>query len=466
MMECQPEVFQGVQLYKPMKHPDYRKIHRPFDQRLNKDQWEDDKPLTFDDLPDVVKEESPWLKDYCLYNLEYHSNNAHYLVGNSSYICKDHSLPSFGGEVVKAMQFEGNPVVEQTSDESIKENICFRYPLVRKCPSTSEPQQCERLVILLHGLNEFSFLKYMPWAYGTLIGSNVPTSVVLFPLTFSIKRADRQWANLEFKRRIMEHREKDSHNEKANRFNSIISERLEAHPERFFWGAMQSYWDIVDLVAQIRSEDNEKQHPHIAPDARIDFIGFSSGGYLALALLAVNHQGWFSDSRACLFATCVEMRNLGTSTIYTVDRKAENKLRKCYVEEFDTWPNERMRHWLDCHPEGRWMRNFGGRVQDRAQREERLRELAPRLLGITSPNDEVMPLDAMLNVLKGIRRDQWSTGVRVEELALGIHEHPFCLPDYELNKRGLVEPFNERYSAELDQFIDLIVGHLNQTLRD
>lgn len=449
----------------------YREIHRLFDYRTASKAWDDLVPLTLDDelpftMPQPLKEKYewlkrtyPWLRNYCLYNLSYESSNARYLLGHASYKCthKTHDDREydvrFKSECVKEQ-----PSDEQISDKDVKENNKFRYPFMRKCLSSSgEPQKHDRVTILLHGLNEFGFLKYLPWAYGIMVGTHAP--VVIFPFTFSIVRASRQWGK-DRQSNYLPLRRGIPGNGSISEFNAIISERLDVHPERFFWGAIQSYWDLVDLVRYIRSGD----HPHFARDARVDFLGFSSGGYLALALLAVDHDGLFSESRACLFATCAEMRSLGAGSPFTLDSVVQNTLRKFYVDYVNTQPNNRMRHWISDsdHPEGRWLGSFGGLSPDRTERIQRLRDLAPRLLAIANSNDRVMPPGAMLDALQGSGRD---TGVQVKNLDLGIHEHPFCLCNYTINrenKRRFLKPFDESYAFKLEQFIDLVVGHLTE----
>lgn len=456
----------------------YRLIHKLFDYRTNHGGWEDEDPLTLDDkLPDnmaqshkdiyeYLKRTYPWLRSYCLYNLLYKSNNVHYLLGHPSYRCKHKEGKNVYEVRFKSEFVKEQPSDKQTSDKDILENNKFRFPLMRKCSASEELQKHDRVTIVLHGLNEGGFLKYLPWAYGIMLGIDAP--VAIFPFTFTINRAARQWGN-DRGTNYLPSRRGIPGNGNISEFNAIISERLDAHPERFFWGAIQSYWDLVDLVRQIRQPE---QHlapdgslpfiaQQIAPNARIDFLGFSSGGYLALALLAVNHEGLFSNSRACLFATCAEMRSLGAGSPFTLDRVVQNTVRKFYVDYMATQPNDRIRHWISDpdHQEGVWLGSFGGLAPDRTQRLERLREIAPQLLAIANSNDRVMPPGAMLDALQGKERD---TGVMVKNLDLGIHEHPFCLSDYSLsrdNKRRFLRPYDERYSIELEQFIDSVVEH-------
>ncbi|MBC7909733.1 MAG: hypothetical protein H7Y30_04480 [Pyrinomonadaceae bacterium] len=434
-----------------MEHPDYDYLHRFIHEQK---EWKDTEPLSHGDT--------------CLYYLKYRSHNARYLLGYDSYRCEEHD-EDFGAELVE----------DQPSDEKIKENNLFRYPMVRECSPSGTLRRHKRLTILLHGLNERSFGKYLPWAYHIWDRTREP--VALFPLTFSINRVpleengDPTWG-----RQMRKSYEGRKHIENAHLFNATISERLNPHPERFFWGAAQSYWDIVDLVRQIR----DNKHPHFDPNARVDFLGYSSGGYLALTLLLdKSHELLFGESRACLFASCVEMQDLRPSSPYVVDHNTEDALRQIFVDNFHRSPdehrkhmsveekeyvlNDRMRHWLEHHPEGKWMRSFCGRLPelkaDREKREARLSEIAPRLLGIANVNDRVMPYGAMLNTLQGTRRN---TGVTVKELDLGIHEHPFSCPDYKDKRldRCVIKSYinKELYDDQFDQFIKWIVKHLKE----
>ena len=85
--------------------------------------------------------------------------------------------------------------------------------------------------------------------------------------------------------------------------------------------------------------------------------------------------------------------------------------------------------------------------------EARLAGLAPRLLGLANVNDQVIPPGGVLNLLQGLHRD---TGVRVEELELGVHEHPFSCDSYGARDRRFVAEFldEERYGAPFARFIE------------
>jgi hypothetical protein len=137
-----------------MEHIDYHHISKAF---RHKAQWTDAEPLCF------VNEGAD------LYSLSFTSAHAHHLLGRSRYRCEAHEL-----------DFEGEPVAGEMGDSLIEENISFRYPLVREAASSKTSgkslQRHDHVVILLHGLNERSFSKYLPWAYQLWAATRVPVS--------------------------------------------------------------------------------------------------------------------------------------------------------------------------------------------------------------------------------------------------------------------------------------------------
>ncbi len=405
-----------------MIHPNYTDIGKRFRQR---ESWTDAEPVRF---PEYGAD---------LYNLEFRSRNARYLLGCAGYHCTEHDA-----------HFPAEPAEPLPVDAEIRENLEFRYPLLREAGPVTRRG---RVTIVFHGLNERSYGKYMPWAYHLWKRSGAP--VILFPMAFHINRVPSDWFRLVPE--SLARRKMVDGNDLVHRFNALMSERLETRPERFFWGALQSFWDAVDLARQIRAG----AHPHFTSDARIDFLGYSAGGFVALALMLDDPEGLFTNSRAALFATAGAVRDLNLASPLIVDTAAESAMMKMYVRQLDQRFTPRMHHWIDHHSEARWLRTFCGLRPDRAMLEARMREIAPRIAGIANANDEVFPTGAMCNALQGVRRD---TGVRVEELQLGIHENPFACSDLQQPERRLVlEMLDEaRYGAGFERFMEIVGDHL------
>jgi hypothetical protein len=408
----------------PLVHPSYQKIAQAI---RRAEQWDDSVPMLF---PDEGAE---------VFSLRFRSNQIQHLLGCSSYRCEEHGL-----------DFEGEPTADGLADCDIKENLEFRYPFLRAIEKNAKGKS-RHLVVLLHGLNERSFSKYVPWAYQ--LWRNTGAAVALFPLSFHVNRVHPSWG-----------RTLDSHlarrklrpgNENVHLFNCVLSERLELRPERFFWGGVQSYRDVVDLVRSIR----EDKHAYVHPEAQIDFLGYSAGGYLGLGLMLGDEDGMLSQSRCVLFESGASMRSTHLSTRLIMDMACEVSLMKLFVRFTARMANPRLTHWLSEHPEGRWLRALFGEEKERVSFEARLRAIGPRLLAIANTHDEVIPASAIFNTLTGKHRD---TGVRVDELTLGVHEHPFVCLDYEQKDRRFVTEYLdvEHLGNGFEQFISAATSML------
>ncbi len=373
--------------------------------------------------------------------LPFRSRHGHHLLGHDGYACAEHGA-----------HFPGEPTEDAPADCAIAENLEFRYPLLR---AQGEEGRARELVVVLHGLNERSFTKYVPWAYQLWRATGA--AVALFPLPFHVNRVLPAWG-----RQLDVHlarRRAVPRNENVHAFNCVVSERLDANPERLFWGGLQAFGDVTDLVRQVRSGN----HPHVHPEARIDLVGYSIGGYLALALLLADEDGLFRETRAVVFESGAALRATNMSSRFIIDHACEVSLMKLYVRFTGRLANPRLGHWLREHELGRWFRALCGDEAERPALEARLRELSPRLLGLTNRNDEVIPAPAVLNTLQGLHRD---TGVRIEELALGVHEHPFLCADYDQRDRRFVTEFLDepRYGAGFARFIEATTGLLRAPL--
>lgn len=407
-----------------MAHPSYQKIAQAV---RRADSWATGATVTF---PAEGAE---------VLSLPFKSQQAHHLLGRDSYACEEHGLT-----------FEGEPTRDGTADCAIGENLEFRYPLLRGLGATA---QSRHLIIVLHGLNERSYSKYVPWAFQLWRATGA--DVALFPLSFHVNRVHAPWG-----RSLESHlarRRAVPGNENVHPYNCVLSERLESRPERFFWGGLQSFGDVVALVRKIR----EGEHPHVHREAQIDLLGYSAGGYVSLGLLLGDPGGLFEASRCVLFESGAAMGSTHLSSRLIMDLSCEVALMKLYVRFTSRLANPRLAHWLAEHDEGRWFRALFGEEKERLRLEARLKSIAPRLLAISNSNDDVIPAGSVFNTLKGKHRD---SGVRVEELALGVHEHPFVCHDYEQKDRRFVTEFLDeaRFGAGFDRFIEVAASMLRR----
>lgn len=105
---------------------------------------------------------------------DFSSVGYHILPGKESYTCKLHDATFH--EVPSAETRQLSPL--ELSDTNILENKYFPYYIVAPDSSGSY----DRAILLLHGLNEKGWDKYLPWAWQLAASTRRP--VILFPHSF------------------------------------------------------------------------------------------------------------------------------------------------------------------------------------------------------------------------------------------------------------------------------------------
>jgi hypothetical protein len=338
-------------------------------------------------------------------------------------------------------------------DQDEAENLAFALPLV--LPRRSGP--FDRVIIILHGLNESEYRKFFPWAC-TLASAGFP--VALFPITFLVNRRPRRWmSNAETQRCLRERRAMPG-NTFATRYNTTLSARLDRHPERLMLGGRQSYGDLLDLMASFRRGRLLVEDGHagalvprqpFAEDTRVDFLAYSIGGYLTLGLLL--GEGDTPDlaaSRAVIFAAAAPFThpnpelNANTLSPFILDGLATNRVRQFYG-------SAAAEPLLD-NPQGRWCRALF-RAEHNVL-DAPLRRLRARLLTIGNTADTVVPPDGMAETFGSLDC----------QLPLGAHEYPFSLSNVWQTgvTRDIVRSYNVHpsYEAGFRRFMQVIIGFL------
>jgi hypothetical protein len=354
---------------------------------------------------------------------------------------------------IKADYRSSHAQLLRQDDQDEAENLTFALPLVlprRPCPF-------ERVIIILHGLNESEYRKFFPWAC-TLASAGFP--VVLFPITFLVNRRPHRWMSNAETRRCLQERQALPGNSVVTRYNTILSERIERHPERLFLGGWQSYFDLLDLVVSLRHGTLAVDQVHadmgiprrpFAEGTRVDFLAYSIGGYLTLGLL-LGEEGHpdLAQSRAAIFAAAAPFTHpdpaLNTNPLspFILDGRASDRLLRFYGSAAAEPPLG--------NPQGRWCRAI-----IRAEHtvlDAPLRRLRARLYTIGNTADKVVPPDGMTETF----------GPLDCVLTLGAHEYPFSLADvWQAGvTRSIVRSYNvhPNYEAGFRRFMQAIIDFL------
>lgn len=284
--------------------------------------------------------------------------------------------------------FESDAAVAAGGDRLVNENCRFEYPVFRPVHSGRN----RGVLFLLHGLNERSWDKYLPWALKMV--RETGKTVICFPLAFHINRTPASWQEREGQRLLSRLRMEKSPGLIESTFvNALLSERLEEHPERFLSSGIQTYQDLILLHDQIRSGLFDDIHP----DAEMDFLTYSIGATLGQVLLMDSPGGRFDRSRLFVFCGGAVIRKTNPLSKAILDNKAVQSLLS-FLGKATTplWRNK------DENISGvHWFRTLLDEGTLRIERENRFGELGNRICAVALAGDKVIPAEAVARTIPG-----------------------------------------------------------------
>jgi hypothetical protein len=282
-------------------------------------------------------------------------------------------------------------------DNKIKENESFIYPVF------TPKSECKfnKAIVLLHGLNEKSWHKYLPWAYYLAEKTNRP--VILFPISFHMNRCPETWGNPRAMMPLLGQRKKIGNLTNMTFANVALSERLTEDPLRFFRSGRQSAEDIIGLLQTVK----QGKHPLLEPNARVDFFAYSIGAFLSQILFIANPKNLLDESRLFLFcggALFSQMR--GTSKLI-MDSQAYRSLREYYLGYFvkEMKASTPFSTFIKNSPIGNAFRAMLAPESLSVFRNSAFRNLNNRMKIIALMKDRVIPARSIQSVFSGIKRD-------------------------------------------------------------
>lgn len=216
-------------------------------------------------------------------------------------------------------------------DNNFEENNKFSYTVLKN----KKTIKSNSVIVLLHGLNEKNWDKYLPWAYHLMEKTGKP--VILFPLAFHMNRAPKEWSDSRLMFRLSQERMLLFPSlESSSYVNAALSTRLQFSPERFLLSGLQTLYDIIQLVEEIREDKN----PYISKDASIDYFGYSIGGFLGQILIMSNPHNLFADSRFLVFCGGATLDKTTPISRTIIDSEAADGLIQYYLDHFENAVNK------------------------------------------------------------------------------------------------------------------------------
>ncbi len=310
-------------------------------------------------------------------------------------------------------------------DTLIPENNYFSYPVF-----TPKNKESGKVILLLHGLNERSWVKYLVWAYW--LAGNTDSYVILFPISFHINRSPESWKD---PREMIPHmKERNSVLGDINMssfVNIALSERLSEDPLRFFNSGHQTVADIIKLLKSVR----EGEHPVIPKSTDINIFAYSIGAFLAQIMMMGNPENLFSQSRLFIFCGGSVFSQMQGSSKLIMDSYAFEKLYGFYLNDFEKRIKESgpASEFLRTSQIGLAFRSMIDFERLKSFRESILKRLRNQIHSITLKKDMVIPANAVVATLN--RSNSYKIADVWDFPYAYSHENPFPIFASPLNEK-------------------------------
>ena len=281
---------------------------------------------------------------------------------------------------------QSEDIINNSDDEKIEENISFVYPVFMP----GGIKQADNAILLLHGLNERNWNKYLTWAEYLCSGTGKP--VILFPIAFHMNRSPLSWSNPRALQPIMDLRRQLNGDDRSLSFaNVALSERISEKPYRFYSSGRQSIKDLSTLFIQIKLGE----HQLFNENAHIDIFAYSIGAFLAEITMLTNHRNLFSDSKLFLFCGGGIFSSMDGQSRSIMDKMAFRILYDYYLNHF-------VKSVKSVSSKDKIFESFNSMIstdRNKTERELFFNQLGNRLKGISLKNDKVMSFQGIPEAL-------------------------------------------------------------------
>lgn len=211
------------------------------------------------------------------------------------------------------------------TDNHISENQSFSYTVF----TPSRKEKSDKAIILLHGLNERTWEKYLTWA--EYLAENTGKPVILFPIAFHMNRAPSTWGNPRATLPWVNQRKQEVADVSNSTFaNVALSSRLSQNPLRFYASGRESVYNLWQLAHEIK----DGRHPLFKEDTSINLFAYSIGALLAQVLLLANPGKLFSDTRLFMFGGGSIFSEMNGNAKDIMDKSAFDSLQQFYRNDF------------------------------------------------------------------------------------------------------------------------------------
>lgn len=318
------------------------------------------------------------------------------------------------------------------TDNDILENKTFTYTVFT--PSGRERRS--KAIILLHGLNERTWEKYLTWAEALAVSTGKP--VILFPIAFHMNRTPNAWNNPRETMPWAVLRKQEIADLCNSTFaNVALSSRISSHPLRFYASGRESVYNLCQLVEEIKNGE----HPLFCEDTSINLFAYSIGALLSQVLLLANPNEMFSDTRLFMFCGGAIFSEMNGNARDILDKEAFDRLQHYFRNDFlerlnipSTFKNDFLEEAFKAMIQPDVLTEY---------RESFFRRACNRVKAISLKNDIVMPTAGIISALGA------ASGKILKEFDFPFpysHQVPFPITgkvDQELVRQSFDKTFGE-----------------------
>jgi len=315
---------------------------------------------------------------------------------------------------------------ENFLSDAVEENNRFEYPVF----INRKNNKPGKAILLLHGLNERNWNKYLTWA--EYLCRETAKAVILFPIAYHINRSPAWWSNPRIKNSFLEKRKNISGNESSVSFaNFALSERISENPYRFYESGKQSFLDIETLLKSIDSG----QHPLFERNTITDVFAYSIGAFLAQLLFMINPSGLLSESKLFVFCGGSIFNRMFGQSRSILDKSAFEMLHNYYMDDFYKFSEVSVNS-------DQYLSAFSSMIKEENNQTDRIsffKMMKKRFAGIALKKDIVIPYNGIIEAIGS----ENSKSVELYDFNFDYtHENPF--PVYQNNSKNEVNnAFNE-----------------------
>jgi hypothetical protein len=330
-------------------------------------------------------------------------------------------MPDTGMRIINLEFISGkNPEgLYNEEDLSISENKSFSYPVF--IPSERDTS---KVILLFHGLNERSWIKYLTWAY--FLCQNTGSYVILFPISFHINRSPSSWVDPRVMTEPVRERTRNWSDVRMSTFaNVALSNRLSQDPMRFFNSGYQTACDIIKLMNQIKAGEHEV----IPQGSRVNIFAYSIGAFLSQILMMGNPEDLFSASKLFIFCGGSVFSNMQGTSKFIMDSVAFNRIYNFYMNDFEKEIGKQKSIYdlISDSQIGMAFRSMIDFRRFRSYRENLLGKVKDQIRSIALLKDTVIPSEGILKTFN-YQTFPAKHNVEVLDFPFGYsHENPFPL---------------------------------------